>query len=99
MTRKEFTDRLIRIISMKYKLSDVEKEELRLILEIMPNADVPPTIVPQPSPWITVPETPVRTPHFPPITVMYGCQQPNTLTSVNTTYSDKVPKVDATRAD
>ena len=37
MTRKEFIDRLIAIYRLKYKPSDLEVDEFRLLLETMPD--------------------------------------------------------------
>lgn len=77
MTRKEFIDRIIAIYRLKYKPSDLEIDEFRLVLELMPDSDKSSLTVPT-SP-LTIPDTTPSNPNpwWKDTVVMYGCPMPN----------------------
>lgn len=68
MTRAEYIETIIKIFRAKYKPSEVELEEVKLALEMMPDREV--LLFPQqpvtPKPWEQ------------PTVVMYGCSMPYT---------------------
>ena len=76
MTRKEFIDRIIAIYRLKYKPSDLEIDEFRLVLELMPDSDKPTLTLPT-SPITTPDPSPNPYPWWKDTVVMYGCPMPN----------------------
>lgn len=81
MNREEYIEKLIAIYRLKYKPSDLEVEEFKLMLEMMPDKPVlyipnrpdSPTIFP--SPWDNIP-------------LMYGVQMPTYTTTGKQEVSD-----------
>ena len=71
MTRTEYIDKLVAIYKLRYKPTEVEIEEFRLLLEMMPNG-TPETITDGPFKPMDIPD---RVPQ-PPISVAYGCLPP-----------------------
>ena len=79
MTRTEYIEKLVRFAKMKWKLTDLEEEEIRLALEMIPDRNgefipqlpINPTINPEPKFPTTAPRNP-----FPPTVTMYGCPTP-----------------------
>ena len=83
MTRTEFIDKLVAIYKLRYKPTEVEIEEFRLLLEMMPNASV--TLTPSSPLWPRdingepFPEPPISVAYgcLPPVHVMYGVSYPD----------------------
>jgi hypothetical protein len=75
MSREEYIEKLLAIYKLKYKPGEVEIEEFRLMLEMMPDRPVlyipnnpaSPITTPSPIPWSDTP-------------VMYGVSMPYTTT-------------------
>lgn len=83
MTRKEFIDRIIAIYRLKYKPSDLEVDEFRLLLEMMPDKE-PLTISTQSqSPIVINPGDNNNIPWWRDTVVMYGCPMPNSWNDFN----------------
>ena len=80
MTRTEYIDKLVAIYKLRYKPTEVEIEEFRLLLEMMPNG-TPETITDTPfKPLdITIPQPPISVAYgcLPPMQVMYGVSYPD----------------------
>lgn len=61
MNREQYIEKLLAIYKLKYKPSDVEIEEFKLILEMMPDKPVlyipnsPDNPIPVPKPWDNTP--------------------------------------------
>ena len=72
MTRAEYIETIIKIFRAKYKPSDVELEEVKLALEMMPDREV--LLMPKQPFFPTDPQNPYERP----VMVMYGVQMPET---------------------
>ena len=74
MNREEFISKLVAIYKLRYQPSEVEIEEFKLLLEMMP--DRPALITnPTPPPPPFVPDER----KWPPISVVYGVQIPSSV--------------------
>jgi hypothetical protein len=72
MTRTEYIETIIKIFRAKYKPSEVELEEVKLALEMMPDREV--LFMPKQPFFPTDPPNPYERP----VTVMYGVQMSET---------------------
>ena len=81
MTRAEYIETIIKIFRAKYKPSEVELEEFKLMLEMMPD-----------KPILNIPNWPKPDPIEQPVVVMYGCGYPQNdiqYTSTSTAKKDE----------
>lgn len=78
MNREQYISKLLAIFKLKYKPSEVELEEFKLLLEMMldhPILNIPPGIK----------DVPKEIPYpYPPTPVMYGVQFPGYTITINT---------------
>lgn len=73
MTRDQYIEKLIAIYKLRYKPSELEIAEFRLMLEMMPDASV--TLTPSSPLW----PKDINDKPFPYETVMYGVQFPESV--------------------
>lgn len=78
MTRAEYIETIIKIFRAKYKPSEVELEEVKLALEMMPDREV--LLMPKQPFFPTDPSNPYERP----VMVMYGVQVPSIETYSST---------------
>ena len=90
MNREQYIEKLLAIYKLRYKPSEVEIAEFKLLLEMMPD-DTPKTItdVPFKPLDITIPQPPISVAYgcLPPVHVMYGVNVSDVTYKANSTYT------------
>jgi hypothetical protein len=85
MTREQYIERLIAIYKLRYKPSQEEIEEFKLLMEMMPD-----------KPILNIPNWPKPDPIERPVVLMYGCEYPRNndiqFTSTSTAKKDEEGK-------
>lgn len=82
MNREQYIEKLLAIYKLKYKPTEVEIEEFKLMLEMMPD-----------KPILNIPNWPIPDPIEQPVVLMYGCAYPQNndiqYTSTSTAKKDE----------
>ena len=96
MNRKDYIERLVKLATLKWHLNETDIEELRLVLEMMPDRP----ILDIPSPTLIETEQGKVVDMRPPVVVMYGVGMPQQwydgtkFTTTSTTTDDNDTKRD-----
>jgi len=85
MTRERYIERLIAIYKLRYKPSETEIQEFKLLLEMMPDKT---------HPYLDMPTAKRNNPFYPPVTLMYGVQVPDTLYNESNSTAYTISKTD-----